>query len=187
MSEDGIIYVWRELYGQDGDLPNVGAKHDAKEVARRVKEIEKHDHRYGYEYKMNLADPSIFTKIGTENSIGGIFKASGVKWLPAWNAKGSRRLGAQTIVQLLAEGRLKVFSTCKNFIRTVPTLPPDDYDPEDVNTECEDHIWDACRYGVMRKRRAPNADEAVNDRVQSGAVMGSNSIAFDVKDYQPDF
>ena len=141
MSEDGIIYVWREMYGQDGDLPNVGAKHDAKEVARRVKEIEKHDHRYGYEYKMNLADPSIFTKIGTENSIGGIFKNSGVKWLPAWNAKGSRRLGAQTIVQLLAEGRLKVFNTCKNVIRTVPTLPPDDYDPEDVNTECEDHCF----------------------------------------------
>ena len=143
MSEDGIIYVWRELYGQDGDLPNVGAREDAKEVARKILEIEKHDHRYGYEYKMNLADPSIFTKIGTENSIGGIFRGAGVKWLPAWNARGSRRLGAQTIIQLLAEGRLKIFSSCKNILRTVPTLPPDDYDPEDVNTECEDHCFTA--------------------------------------------
>lgn len=187
MSEDGVIYVWRELYGQDGDLPNVGAKHDAKDVARRILEIEKHDHRYGYEYRMNLADPSIFTKIGTENSIGGIFKGCGVRWLPAWNAKGSRRLGAQTIVQLLAEGRLKVFNTCKNFIRTVPTLPPDDYDPEDVNTECEDHLWDCLRYGVMRKRRSPNKDDVTEQKIQSGAVIGSNSISFDVSDYQPDF
>ena len=80
-----------------------------------------------------------------------------------------------------------MFNTCKNFIRTVPTLPPDDYDPEDVNTECEDHIWDALRYGVMRKRRSPNKDDVTEQKIQSGAVIGSNSISFDVSDYQPDF
>ena len=136
---------------------------------------------------MNLADPSIFSKIGTNNSVGGIFRDNGIRWQPAWNAKGSRHLGAQMIVHLLSEGRLKIFKTCKHLIRTVPALPPDDYDPEDVNTDCEDHAWDALRYGVMRKRRMPEEEKIKNQRVQSDAKFGTDSISFNLNDYQPDF
>ena len=103
---------------------------------------------------MNLADPSIFSKIGAERSIGQIFRDKGVKWMEANNAPRSRVNGAQEIIRLLAEGRLKVFSTCKHWLRTIPQLPPDSLKPEDVDTDAEDHAWDATRYGVMRTRRA---------------------------------
>ena len=59
---------------------------------------------------------------------------------------------------MLAEGKLKVFSTCKHWLRTVPALPPDELNPEDVDTTAEDHAWDATRYGVMRRRRRPEEE-----------------------------
>ncbi len=182
LSDDGIFFVWRELYGMSPDEPNVGTKEDAGTVARKVKQIMERDARMGYEYRMNLADPAIFSKIGADRSIGQIFRENGVRWVPAWNAKGSRINGAAEIVRLLAEGRLKFFSSCKHCIRTLPALTPDEYNPEDVDTDEEDHLWDALRYGVMRKRRAPVTEERTPTRVESDAVVGDGQITF-----TPDF
>jgi hypothetical protein len=42
--------------------------------------------------------------------------------------------------------RLRVYSTCTNLIRTLPYLPRDPKNPEDVNTKAEDHAYDALRY-----------------------------------------
>jgi hypothetical protein len=153
LSNDGIYYIWRELYGR-GDKDNVGTREDATVVADKIKKIEAHDERLGYEYRMNLADPSIFSKIGAERSIGQIFRDKGVKWIEAYNAPRSRVNGAQEIIRLLAEDRLKIFSTCKHWLRTIPQLPPDSLNPEDVDTDAEDHAWDATRYGVMRARKS---------------------------------
>ena len=50
---------------------------------------------------------------------------------------------------------LYVFSTCKHFIRTVPSLVYDERDVEDVNTEQEDHIYDELRYVCMENPIAP--------------------------------
>ncbi|CAM3677717.1 hypothetical protein POAN111098_01560 [Polynucleobacter antarcticus] len=152
LSNDGVYYLWRELYGY-GDKENTGTREDATVVAEKIKKIEVHDQRLGYEYRMNLADPSIFSKIGAERSIGQIFRDKGVKWTEAYNAPRSRVNGAQEIIRLLAEERLKIFSTCKHWLRTIPQLPPDSLNPEDVDTDAEDHAWDATRYGVMRARR----------------------------------
>ncbi|GAA1812684.1 phage terminase large subunit [Nesterenkonia flava] len=45
--------------------------------------------------------------------------------------------------------RYLVYSTCKDTIRTIPALPRDKKNPEDVDTSAEDHIADALRYGLM--------------------------------------
>jgi len=158
MDPDGVHYIWRELYGA-GEKVGTGTRETAVEVAKKVKRIEDHDERLGYEYRINLADPSIMSKIGADRSIGQIFRENGVKWQEAWNAKGSRVNGAQEIIRLLAEDKLKVFSTCKHWLRTIPSISPDDLNPEDVDTNAEDHAWDATRYGIMRRRRAPNEEQ----------------------------
>lgn len=149
-----MIYVWRELYGYGGK-PNVGSREDAGAVARKILAIESGDARNGYEYRANLADPAIFSPTGTGPSVATAMRNEGVKWVPAWNAKGSRINGAAEIVRRLAEGKLKFFSTCKHCIRTIPALDPDPLNPEDVDSDEEDHCWDALRYSIMRKRRAP--------------------------------
>ena len=44
---------------------------------------------------------------------------------------------------------LFVFNTCDHFIRTMPTLPRDDRDLDDVDTDSEDHVADEVRYRVL--------------------------------------
>lgn len=183
LSEEGVVFVWRELYGIDADQPNVGSREDAVKVAAKIKRMEKNDEKYGYEYHNNLADPAIFSNIGTSRSIGAIFRDCGIRWLPAWNGKGSRVNGAQEVVRLLAEGRLKFFKTCTHCIRTIPQLPPSDLNPEDVDTDAEDHCFDSLRYGVMRRRRKPNKDDAVEMRIESAAEIGDGYIEFNPDDY----
>ena len=166
LDPDGVHYIWRELYGA-GEKAGTGTRENAADVAKKIRRIEEHDERLGYEYRMNLADPAIMSKIGADRSIGQIFRENGVKWQEAWNAKGSRVNGAQEIIRLLAEDKLKVFSTCKHWLRTVPSLPPDDDNPEDVDTDAEDHAWDATRYGIMRRRRSPDEVQKSSDPEES--------------------
>ncbi|ANU79606.1 terminase [Arthrobacter phage Conboy] len=44
---------------------------------------------------------------------------------------------------------LQVYDTCRDLIRTLPALPRDKKNPEDVDTTTEDHLPDALRYGAM--------------------------------------
>jgi len=44
---------------------------------------------------------------------------------------------------------LYIFSTCKHFIRTIPSLVYSQTDVEDIDTSTEDHIYDECRYVLM--------------------------------------
>ena len=50
---------------------------------------------------------------------------------------------------------LYVFSTCKDFIRTLPTLQYDAQSPEDLDTEGEDHAADEARYFCMARPIRP--------------------------------
>ena len=45
--------------------------------------------------------------------------------------------------------RFLVYSSCRDLIRTLPSLPRDRRNPEDVDTTTEDHLADALRYGLM--------------------------------------
>lgn len=47
--------------------------------------------------------------------------------------------------------QLVVFSTCRDFLRTVPVLQHDPARPEDLDTESEDHIADEARYACMSR------------------------------------
>ena len=49
----------------------------------------------------------------------------------------------------------KITSNCVNLIRTLPTLIHSTSKPEDVNTDCEDHAPDDCRYGIMSRPETP--------------------------------
>ncbi|MNL42278.1 hypothetical protein D3C87_1647240 [compost metagenome] len=52
--------------------------------------------------------------------------------------------------------RLKVFESCKHWIRTVPLLMPNATRLEDVDTKMEDHAWDETRYATGAIRRSPD-------------------------------
>lgn len=47
------------------------------------------------------------------------------------------------------EPMFKVWNTCRNTVRTLPELVYDENGKEDVNTDGDDHIYDADRYALM--------------------------------------
>jgi hypothetical protein len=48
--------------------------------------------------------------------------------------------------------RLKIFNTCTNLIRTLPSLPMSKTNSEDVDTRADDHAYDALRYMLMSQQ-----------------------------------
>ncbi|MDN5871677.1 MAG: terminase family protein [Nitrococcus sp.] len=161
---DGRIVMYRELYGWGGKA-NVGTRETAAQVAKKVLSAEEFERAHGLEFRRNPADSSIFDKTGTETSIAEDFRAAGVRWEPAKKGPGSRVNGAHEVVSRLSQGGkhpdFSVFSTCKHFIRTVPTLARSEKVPDDVDTEAEDHMWDQLRYSLMAIRaRAHTPPEA---------------------------
>jgi hypothetical protein len=52
-----------------------------------------------------------------------------------------------------------VFDTCRQFLETVPALPRDERDMDDVDTDCEEHIADECRYRCMTPRYASSLSQ----------------------------
>ena len=81
----------------------------------------------------------------------------GVYWDKADNTRSAGK--AQLHNRLAFDGwgipMLYVFSTCKHFIRTIPSLVYSQVNVEDVDTDGEDHIYDECRYVCMENPCAP--------------------------------
>ncbi|WP_287602738.1 terminase family protein [Thiothrix sp.] len=160
MDENGKTYVYRELYGiangSDGRfLPNHGSRENAETVARRIKQLEKFDG----ELRGNTADPAIWAKVGTELSIEEHFRREGVRFEPASTGRDSRVAGAQEITRQIQAGTLVFFSSCLHTIRTIASLPVSPLNPEDVDTDGEDHAWDSLRYGIRRRKRKASEPE----------------------------
>lgn len=59
-------------------------------------------------------------------------------------------LKASTDVPMENKG-LFIFNRCIQFIRTVPILPRSESNPEDVDTDAEDHLFDCLRYRLFTK------------------------------------
>jgi hypothetical protein len=140
-----------EYYGWNGK-PNEGLRMTNTEIARRIKDIESNAPWRG-RIEAGPADSQIFDVVnGT--SIAHEMGTQSIAWKPAQKGPGSRRQGAQILRQLLKaslafpmeEPGLFVFSTCRQFLRTVPTLPRDLVDQDDVDSDKEDHCYDETRY-----------------------------------------
>jgi hypothetical protein len=83
----------------------------------------------------------------------------GPRLIPATKGPGSRPAGVQQMHHALAyrtdekgqvppwwHPQLKFHPRCSYAIRTIPSLPHDPADPEDVDTDADDHAYDAIRY-----------------------------------------
>jgi hypothetical protein len=158
LGPDETVYVYRELYV-------TGMK--ASELAQKVVELSRGEH-----ITLTMADPAVFAKTGHEGeSIERTLRENG---LPVQKADNDRLAGKQRVHDYLTvfdgwdgkpTSRLKIFSTCTNLIRTLPQLVYDQNRPEDVDTDCEDHAYDALRYALMN-RPAVRTQRSRQPRVQ---------------------
>ena len=142
------LIVYRELYC---------SKVTATDLADMILEAEARDGtiRYG------VLDSSLWHNRGdTGPSLAEQMNMKGCRWRPSDRSKGSRISGKNELHRRLQvdeyteEPRLVFFSNCTNVIAQLPSIPLDKRNPEDVDTNAEDHLYDALRYGIMTRPRS---------------------------------
>ena len=141
------LIVYRELYV---------TKVIATDLADRIIELEE-----GESIRYGVLDSSLWHKRGdTGPSLAEQMIMRGCRWRPADRSKGSRVAGKNELHRRLQvdeyteEPRLVFFNSCTNTISQLPVIPLDKNNPEDVDTNSEDHLYDALRYGVMTRPRS---------------------------------
>lgn len=150
VDEDGVCYLYRQLYGCT-DQPNTGVRMEPSAIAKMIKEIEDSEEKGNR--IIGIADPAIWDESrGKAGTIINLFEEQGVFF-----EKGDHKRipGKMQVHHRLAFDEngypaLYVFDTCREFIRTFPALIYDRNAPEDIDTNCEDHDYDAMRYFLMR-------------------------------------
>jgi hypothetical protein len=141
---DNNIFVYRELYTQ---------RVTADIFARKVLDAEQGEYiRYG------VLDSSTWARRGDIGpSIAETMILEGCKWRPSDRSPRSRVAGKLELHKRLRPDEdtgypsLFILDNCVNLIRTLPMLPTDKNNPEDVDTHTEDHAYDALRYGCMSR------------------------------------
>lgn len=142
----GALLKYHEWYGANG--PNKGLKMTADLVARGIK-VRDNDLKRRISY--GVADPAIYIRDGGP-SIAESMAIEGITWRRADN---KRKTGwEQMRMRLVGDGEtpmLYFLDCCEDSIRTIPTLQHDEGDPEDLDTEAEDHAADETRYACMSR------------------------------------
>ena len=163
---DSNIYKYREFYinKEDGS-----SRWEADQIAREISKINTQAGDY-LEYV--VADSSIFANTGQAETIAEILMKNGVgksgtlipMLIPCTKGADSRVNGWAIMHQYLYHDfrtppKLKFFRNCQDSIRTIPTLVYREMragkavgNPEDLDSDGEDHAADECRYFLQTLR-----------------------------------
>lgn len=192
---DKNLYRYREWYGCKEGEADVGLKMVAREVANGILDIEG-----GEKVRYRVADPSIWNKTKKmdarkhETIAPSVFEdmsGAGVFFLKANNDRIQGKMQIHERLKLVEDidkdtgellneaPRMFIFNNCRAFWRTMPALIADEKNPEDVDTDQEDHIYDELRYACMARPVAPRKVE----RIPPGSFMATRSRLIKAKKY----
>lgn len=189
-------FMIHEIYGQEGDDPNVGCKKSAREIGVIMHEVEDAN-KWGERVIPGPGDSQIFEALRggivdtihdqlligfnkgmTETTI--VHDASfddvdeedeytdafdifygdlGELFVKADKSPGSRVKSLElfrsylksSLQDPMEDAGYFIFEHCRHSIRTLPTIPRSEVDPEDADTKSEDHIYDTIRYQLYTK------------------------------------
>lgn len=160
----GSIVLCGEWYG--AKAANEGLKMSPRDVAKGIREREQamvESEHIPSTPRPGPADNQIsaVSQPGTP-TIAAEMEAEGVRWLKSDKAPGSRKIGLELLRSRLREAgkerpespAIYFMDHCRNAISHLPVLPRDKRDPDDVDTNAEDHDYDMVRYRVLAGKRA---------------------------------
>ena len=148
VAPDEQLVIYREMYC---------SKVTASDLADMILDAERDDGtiRYG------VLDSSLWHNRGdTGPSLAEQMNMKGCRWRPSDRSRGSRISGKNELHRRLQvdefteNPRLVFMANCTNMIAQLPAIPLDKRNSEDVDTNAEDHLYDALRYGIMTRPRS---------------------------------
>ena len=166
MDYHGRLYLYKEWYGCKPRQANAGLELTPVQIADGILEREADEIRNNITVQ-RVADPAIFDKsrgdsVADQMSPGYMGRRQGVIFSRGDHARIPGKMQVHERLRFDDQGRpmFYVFNTCKDWIRTVPTLPYSTKKPEDIDSDAEDHDYDMTRYvfmdhPVVPKKRPP--------------------------------
>lgn len=164
----GALVRYREWYGattpNSADSRRVGLKLTAEEIAKGIVKASGEE-KFAY----SVLDTSAFDEDGgpslaermqdegrrLKSDISFVRsnkkRTSDPGIMGGWDMMRHRLRGGADGVPMLY-----VFSTCRDFIRTIPGLQHDPHNAEDLDSDMEDHIADETRYACMSRPWIPS-------------------------------
>ncbi len=156
----GDLYRVGEVYTAKPGKPNVGTHEGATDITRRCKDYEL---RRGWRVDQKTrvlpgpADTQIFD-IYNDACVAADFEKLRYRWEEADKGPNSRMQGLDQLVKRIKATRpidgvreekgIFIMDCCHDWLRTVPTLPRDPRNPDDADTDAEDHAYDETRYAL---------------------------------------
>ncbi len=162
----GDLYRISEWYGWNGQ-PNRGVSMLATDIAQGIRDRQQ-DWGIDKRTKPGPADGSIYNPEANDPRASVAKDMAAKPFSVVWTvADKARKQGWQQMRKLLRGAMpsstgiretpgLFVFERCTQFIRTVPALCRNENDPDDVDTDTEDHIGDEVRYRCRPKSTRPS-------------------------------
>jgi phage terminase large subunit len=151
------IYVYREFYG---------ANLTDRQQARGIQDMSPETETYFIHY----ADPSLWERKNREGKVFSTadeYKAEGINLTKADNDRLSGKRKVNNLLADLPDGEpgLQIFDTCPHLIEQLGNLASDKHNPEDVDTDQEDHAYDDLRYSLTNEKRADQKPPPPNSGV----------------------
>jgi hypothetical protein len=155
--DSGRLYRFDEWYGWTG-TPDTGLRLTDSAIAEGIKEREKGMGIEEGRQIIRLAGPDCFSKKpdyrggGQGDSTAVVFQAHGISIRPGDPSRVLKK--RQFHERLRVRGRdeppmVRIYSNCTQFIRTIPDLVVSKTNPEDIDTDTEDHIYDEAAHVFM--------------------------------------
>lgn len=155
----GSVVKFHEWYGTKKIGTNLGLRMSSRDVAKGVVLRDAALLKEGWvktKVKPGPADNSISSVNDAESdSIEKLMIKEGCTWTSSDKSPGSRKNGLElfrTRLENSARGEgpgFYIMDHLEATIKTTMTVPRDDVDPDDVDTEAEDHMYDTDRYAIL--------------------------------------
>lgn len=154
---DGNIHRYREFYSEG---------YTYQRLAEKVKSLTPESEKISY----CVADPAIWGdrthhKDVKEGESGAeTMQESWANFTQLIKADNDRIVGWGRMRILLEQNRISCSPSCRDSIRTIPTLIHDETKVEDINSEGEDHAADEWRYAIMSRPISPEKPKPKTER-----------------------
>lgn len=157
----GSLILIADWYGTQAIGTNRGLGLSARKVAQGIKSKEMTWISQGWFHSTPWRGPADNqirdVKDVEQETIATLMENEGVYWKESDKSGGSRKIGMELFRGMLENTNEKnegphfyVMDNCTSFIAVVPHLPRDEDKLDDVDTDSEDHEWDATRYRVLK-------------------------------------
>ena len=157
----GSLIVFDELYLTEELGSNIGKRLGSRKVAELIKRKEIEMLQTGWIKSTpwpGPADNQIWdVRDASTETHAKLMSDEGIDWERSDKSGGTRKVGLQLMRDMLEASQegydragLYFTNNCRVALDLLPTLPRDEDDLDDVDTDAEDHIYDAIRYRVLK-------------------------------------